>query len=58
MTVFISLNQFIDVEFKSCFVCGGKKYCEFYVNDHIYRICAKCLKKKKISNFFAKRSKT
>jgi len=51
----ISLNEFMN-EFKSCFVCGDEKYCEFYSNDHIYRICSKCLKKKKIINFFARRS--
>ena len=41
----ISINEFMDREFKFCFVCGSKKYCQFYFNDHLYRVCAKCLNK-------------
>ena len=52
----IGLNEFLDIEFKVCFVCGDKKYNQFYFDDHIYRICAKCLKKRKVRSFFRERS--
>lgn len=48
----ISINQFMDIEFKFCFVCGNKKFCQFYYNDHLYRVCSKCLKKNKVKSFF------
>ena len=48
----VSINEFLDIEFKLCFVCGNKKYCEFYVDDHLYRVCANCLKKQKTIQFF------
>ncbi len=49
----IDLNGFLQDEvFKNCFVCGNKKYCEFYFNESIYRVCAICLKKPDVMNFF------
>jgi len=48
----IKINEFLDIEFKLCFVCGNKKYSEFYVNNHLYRVCTKCLKKQKTIQFF------
>ena len=39
----VSLNEFLDKEFKFCFVCGSTVYEEFYKNGHVYRICSKCL---------------
>ncbi len=51
----ITLNQFLDIECKSCFVCGYEKYNEFYFKDSLYRICGKCLKKDNIIQFFKER---
>jgi len=48
----ISINEFLDIEFKFCFVCGVKKYNQFYFNDHLYRVCNLCLKKKIVMEFF------
>jgi len=50
----ISLNDFLDIEFKFCFVCGLKKYNQFYFRDHIYRVCNLCLKKNKVRKFFGR----
>ena len=50
----MNLNDFLknDPIFYNCFVCGDKRYCEFYFNKNIYRVCAKCLKTKKVKGFF------
>ncbi len=50
----VSLNQFLEKEIKLCFVCGSKKYQEFYINNHFYRVCKRCLKKKNVSTFYTK----
>ena len=39
-------------QFKICFVCGNSKYREFYINDHLYRVCFNCLKKPNVREFF------
>jgi len=44
--------------FKICFCCGNEKYCEFYYNNHQYRVCALCLKKDDIIEFFKKTKQT
>jgi uncharacterized membrane protein len=43
----ISLNGFLEKEFKFCYICGNKKYNEFYINGRLYRICDNCLKTNK-----------
>ena len=50
----LTLNQLFLVEpiFDNCFVCGDKRYCQFYVNGHLYRVCAFCLKKDNVKGFF------
>ncbi len=48
----ISLNEFMDLEFQFCFKCGSKKYCQFYANNAIYRVCNDCIKKQDIIDFF------
>lgn len=48
-----NLNGFLnDPVFHNCFRCGSKKYCEFSMDGHVYRICAKCLKHPKVIKFF------
>ncbi len=51
MMEIINLNEFLTKEFKSCFVCGNINYCEFYIKEHLFRICAKCLKTEPVKNF-------
>ena len=50
----ISLNQFLDIEFKFCFVCSNKKYCQFYVKNYLFRLCTNCLRKKEVKSFLRK----
>lgn len=47
----------LEICFKSCFVCGNKKYEEFYDEGNLYRICKKCLKKRKVKTFFRRGQK-
>ena len=47
----ITFQQFLNAEFRCCFVCGDLKYCQTKINGAIYRFCAKCLKKAKTKNF-------
>ena len=49
---FISLNQFLDKEFRFCFVCGLDDYDEFHFNGHLYRVCRTCMLKDDVSRFF------
>ena len=53
----INLNTFLDIEFKFCWACGKSKYNQFYLDGHLYRICAKCLKKPKIAEFVSNQNK-
>lgn len=48
----ISINEFMSIEFKMCFVCGLKKYHQFYFNKYLYRVCFKCMKKNNVRKFF------
>jgi len=53
----ITLNQFLEIEVTCCFVCGNKKYIEFYKNDHLFRICSACLKLPKVKEHLKKLGK-
>ena len=52
----LSLNELFLIEpiFWNCFVCGDKRYCEFYFQNHLYRVCVICLKKENVKEFFSK----
>jgi hypothetical protein len=47
-----------DPIFQNCFVCGHEKFCEFFNQGHLYRICSPCLKTEKVKNFFVKRERS
>ena len=49
-----SWSKFVKQAFEKCFVCGYPKFCEFYHNENIYRVCADCLKKPNVKEFFEK----
>ena len=47
-----TINKFLGKEIKSCFVCGNKNYQRFFIEDHLYQVCTKCLRKDKVRLFF------
>ena len=49
----MNLNQFLEKEFRFCFRCGSKKYCQFEHHGHMYRLCYKCYKSKSMQKFFS-----
>ena len=48
----ISISELLKTEAYWCFVCGNKKYREFYFRGHIYRVCFNCLKTRIVKDFF------
>lgn len=39
---------FNDPVFLCCFKCGSKNYMTFYADNHIFRLCSKCISKKDV----------
>jgi hypothetical protein len=55
----ISLNTFLEREFKFCWVCGAKEYNEFYIGGCLYRVCWECIKTNRngVTTFLSKLQK-
>ncbi len=51
----ISLKNFLRLKFPFCFSCGTPKYVNFEIEGYLYRICKKCMRKRKLRNFFLTR---
>lgn len=49
----MNINKEIKViRFPFCFSCGKPRYVEFEVNGYFYRVCKRCMREKKMKNFF------
>lgn len=48
----INLSNFLKLNFPFCFSCGSSNYVEFEIKGYFYRVCKKCMQKKKLRDFF------